>query len=131
MKGLNMYSKIHQLKNEGLKRSQISRHLSINYKTVCKYWNMTLAKYHTYQQFQTKRPKKLDKYKDDILFMLHKYNDYTNAQILDLLGDKYPDEQDVINYSTLRKYIRCLRSEHNIPKGERVRHYQAIVDCKC
>jgi hypothetical protein len=35
-----VYSEIHQLKQLGLKKSQVSRQLGINIKTVSKYWGM-------------------------------------------------------------------------------------------
>jgi transposase len=127
MKGLDMYSKTQQLKSEGLNKSQVSRELQINYKTVCKYWDMTLEEYIQHQQSQC-RTKKLDTYKDDILFLLYKHNDYSSAQIFDLLREKYPDDQDSIKYSTLRRYVRRLREECNIPKEQKVRQYQAVID---
>jgi len=35
-----MYAEIHQLKDIGLKKSQVARRLEINVKTVDKYWEV-------------------------------------------------------------------------------------------
>lgn len=128
MKGLPMYSKIQQLKQDGLRKAQVARNLGIDRKTVIKYWKMTLDEYQQIFQQSQNRNRKLDKYKDDILTWLYKHHDYTSAQILDLLWEKYPAEKSEICYSTLRRYVRELRAENNIPKSASPRRYQAIVD---
>lgn len=128
MKGLPMYSKIQQLKQDGLRKAQVARNLGIDRKTVRKYWDMTLDEYQQIFQQLHNRNRKLDKYKEDILTWLYRHNDYTSAQILDLLWEKYPGEKSEICYSTLRRYVRELRAENNIPKGASPRQYQAIVD---
>ncbi|MGM0642128.1 MAG: IS21 family transposase [Thermotogota bacterium] len=128
MKGWYMYSKIKQLKEDGLNMSQASKKLNINYKTVRKYWNMTYEEYENYNKKTKTRRKKLDKYKDDILAFLYKHNDYKTSQILDRLKEKYPDKSSEFKYSTLRRYIKVLRKKHNIPKVTNKRQYQAFMD---
>ncbi len=123
-----MYSKIQQLKEDGLNKAQVERKLGIDYKTVSKYWNMSAEDFADYQQKTSQRRRKLDKYKDDILALLHKHNDYKVSQIQDLLWEKYTEEKDEIKYSTLRRYLKDLRKEHNIPKKSHVRQYQAVED---
>jgi len=71
MKGWKMYSKIHQLKADGLKKSQVSRKLGLNYKTISKYWTMSPSDYQAYQEKTKTRKKKLDQYTDVILTLLH------------------------------------------------------------
>jgi transposase len=128
MKGWYMYSRIQQFKDDGLTRLQASKKLNIDYKTVRKYWNMSPDEYANYK-IQTKtRRKKLDKYKDDTLGLLFKHNDYKVSQILDRLHEKYPIQQKEIKYSTLRRYVKYLRKEHDIPKKTPRRQYQAIAD---
>ena len=61
MKGWKMYSKIHQLKADGLKKSQVSRKLGLNYKTISKYWTMSPSEYQAYQEKSNTRKKKLEK----------------------------------------------------------------------
>ena len=40
-----MYGKIQEMKRTGLNKSQTSRHLGIDYKTVLKYWDMSPDEY--------------------------------------------------------------------------------------
>jgi transposase len=128
MKVLLMYSKIQQLKQDGLRKAQAARNLGVDRKIVRKYRDMTLDEYQRIFQQSQNRDRKLDKYKEDILEWLFRHNDYTSAQILDLLWEKYSDEKSEICYSTLRRYVRELRAENNLPKGATPRQYQAIVD---
>lgn len=123
-----MYSKIHQLKEDGLNMLQTSKKLNINYKTVRKYWNMSHDEYATYHKKTKTRRKKLDKYKKEILALLYKHNDYKVSQILDRLWEEYPNQKDDIKYSTLRRYINNLREKYNIPKESNQRQYQAVMD---
>ena len=128
MKGWNMYSRIQQFKNDGLTRLQTSKKLNIGYKTVRKYWDMSSDEYFDYKKNTKTRRKKLDKYKHYILALLFKHNDYKNSQILDRLHEEYPAQQEEIKYSTLRRYIKYLREEHDIPNKTSRRQYQAIAD---
>jgi len=128
MKGWYMYSRIQQFKVDGLTRLQTSKKLDIDYKTVRKYWDMSPDEYAAYKKQTKTRRKKLDKYKDDILALLFKHNDYKVSQILDRLHEKYPKKQKEIKYSTLRRYIKLLRKEHNIPNKTPRRQYQAVAD---
>lgn len=126
MKEWAIYSKIQQLKEDRLNKSQASRCLNVNYKTVKKYWDMSPEQYAEYTK--QPRPKKLDKYRDEILSLLFKHNDYTSAQILDILWETHPDAQDEIFPSTLRRYVRLLRQENNIPHTRSERQYQAVAE---
>ena len=40
MKSWMIYEKIQEMKRNKLNKSQVSRHLGIDYKTVMKYWDM-------------------------------------------------------------------------------------------
>lgn len=123
-----MYSKIQQFKEDGLNKSQVAKKLKIDYKTVRKYWDMTTEEFANYELKTKRRRRKLDQYKDDILALLYKHNDYKVSQIEDRLKEKYPDEKDEIKYSTLRKYLKDLRKEYQIPKKSNIRQYQAVAD---
>jgi transposase len=123
-----MYSKIHQLKEDGLNKAQVERKLGIDYKTVAKYWDMTAKEFASYQKNTSRRRRKLDKYKDDILNLLYKHNDYKVSQIQDLLWENYPEEKNKIKYSTLRLYIKDIREKYKIPKKSHTRQYQAVID---
>jgi len=74
--GWKMYSKIHQLKEDKLRKLQVAKKFDIDYKTVTKYWNMNPQEYAKYQKKTKRRTRKLDKYKEDILIMLKTHSDY-------------------------------------------------------
>ena len=121
-----MYSKIQQLKENNLNKSQVSRYLKIDFKTVTKYWNMSAEEYAEY--CKQLRRRKLDKYQDEILALLHRHNDYTSAQLLDILWERHPEERNNIAASTLRGYVKALRKKYNIPNDTPSRQYQAVAD---
>lgn len=108
-----MYSRIQQFKDDGLSRLQTSKKLNVDYKTVRKYWSMSPDEYANYKKQTKTRRKKLDKYKEDILALLFKHNDYKISQILDRLHEKFSTHQEDIKYSTLRRYVKDLRKEYN------------------
>ena len=116
MKGWKMYSKIHQLKEDGLNKAQVSRKLGIDYKTVTKYWDMNPSAHQNYLETTQTRRKKLDKYTGFILNLLSEHHDYTTSQIHDRLKEHFPRESDEIVYSTLRLFVRNLREHYQIPK---------------
>ena len=59
-----MFAEIKQYKLKGFNKSQVSRFLNINYKTVDKYWDMSYEEYAELNEAAKNRIKKVDKYKD-------------------------------------------------------------------
>ena len=116
MKGWSTYSKLHQLKEDGLNKAQVARKLEINYKTVSKYWKMSPTEYQRYLEKARTRKKKLEQSTDFILTLLNTHHDMSTSQIYDRLKARFPDECDAIVYSTLRLFVRELRKRYNIPK---------------
>ena len=43
MKEIKVYNAIHQLKERGFKKDSVAKQLSINWRTVDRYWNMTVS----------------------------------------------------------------------------------------
>ena len=121
-----MYSEIHQLKNDGLKKSQIARRLGINIKTVRKYWSVEPDEFAQLRQKALKRFKKLNKYKDVILNWIKTFPDISAAQIMDWLKEHYNDY--TVKERTLRYYISNLRKEYKIPKVVNARQYEAVLE---
>ena len=56
-----MYGKIQEMKRTGLNKSQTSRHLGIDYKTVLKYWDMSPDEYSATRKVAETRTKKADR----------------------------------------------------------------------
>lgn len=62
-----MYAEIHQLKDVGLKKSQVARRLEINVKTVDKYWKVNADDFARLQEQTKYRSRKLDRYQTQSL----------------------------------------------------------------
>lgn len=123
MKGWPMYQELQQLKELGLNKSQVQRKLSIDWKTVNRYWEVTPDEFAEIRR-NNKRTRKLEKYEDQIVKWLQEYPDMSSAQIHDWLKEHYPDYQG--RERTLRRYVRSLRTQHNIKKPIIQRQYQAV-----
>jgi len=127
MKGWNMYSRIHQLKEDGFKKAKVARKLGIDVKTVSKYWNMTPDDYHQLLVNSRQRRGYLKQYEEEIMAWLGKHPDMTSSQVHDWLKEKYPDTYNGKD-RTIRLFVQKLREKHNIPKSAPSRQYQAAVD---
>lgn len=123
---LDKFAKIKEQKLKGFNKSQVSRNLELDYKTVTKYWNMTNEEYINCTKQSKNRNKKIDKYKDIILDWIKEYRDISTAQIQDWLLERY-DELDFKD-RTLRLYVSNLRSKHNLPKEVSTRQYEAVQE---
>lgn len=123
---LDKFAKIKEEKLRGFKKSQVSRNLELDYKTITKYWDMTNDEYINCTSQSKKRDKKADKYKEVILGWIKEYSDISTAQIQDWLLERY-DELDFKD-RTLRLYVSDLRSEHNLPKEKTKRQYEAVPE---
>lgn len=126
MKGWNVFAEIKKLKKMGLKKSQVSRSLNIDYKTVTKYWGMTHDEYAKCKDLAAERRKQYDPYKSDILEWIQEFHDLSSAQVHDWLKEKYQDFNE--NERTLRHYVQSLRKEYNIPKKVSVRQYEVVEE---
>jgi len=62
-----IYTKIHELKNNGLRKTQIARRLNINRETVSTYWDISPGEYAAKEAASKKRKKKADEYKEFVL----------------------------------------------------------------
>jgi len=123
VKGWPMYQELQQLKEMGLNKSQVQRKLSIDWKTVDRYWEVTPDEFAEIRR-NNKRTKKLKKYEDQIVKWLQEHPDMSSSQIHDWLKEHYPDYQG--KERTLRRYVSSLRTQHNIKKPIIQRQYQAV-----
>lgn len=119
-----MYQEIHQLKEMGLNKSQVARRLSINRRTVDKYWEVTPDGFVKLKEGSRVRTKKLEKHKGLILSWLQEFPDASASQIEDWL------KENNIEYCgkerTLRRYVARLREEYEIKKSTQHRQYEAV-----
>lgn len=126
MKEWKVFAEIMELKNRGFNKSQVERIMSINYKTVTKYWDMTPEEYAELIKNAKNRTKKLDVYEKVILEWIREFNDISTAQIYDWLQERY----GVLNFKdrTLRWYVNKLRKDYNMPKAARNRQYVEVPE---
>ncbi len=119
-----MFAKIKEHKSKGFKKSQVSRMLSVDYKTVTKYWDMSPEEFARLRQESESREKKVDKYNNEILEWITKYRDLSASQIYDWLQERYGqlDFKD----RTLRSYVNNLRQEYDLPKIKAIRQYEEV-----
>lgn len=126
MKGWIMFAEIQNYKVMGLKKSQISKQLKIDYKTVCKYWNMTTSEFEQLYTGAKSRNKKIDCFKPQILEWLFEFPDSSTAQIFDWLLERH--KQLDFKERTLRLYVQQLREIHKISKITSVRQYEEVPE---
>jgi len=122
------YMKIQELKRDHLNRSQASRQLGLDYKTVCKYWDMPANVYAEAQEASKTRTKKADPHKDFIVECLRKYPDMTSAQIYDWLKEKTGSKTLPFKKRSFRMYVNNIRTEYGIEKPPKGRDYEAVEE---
>lgn len=122
------YMKIQELKRDHLNKSQVSRQLGLDYKTVCKYWDMPAERYAETKKASKKRAKKADSHKDFVVECLRKYPDMTAAQIYDWLKEKSGKKTLPFQKRAFRMYVNNIRQEYGIKKTPKGREYEAVDD---
>lgn len=122
------YEKIQQLKRDHLKKAQVARKLSIDWKTVDRYWDMPPDEFARSTEGAKKRTKKADEFKNFILECLSKYPDMSTAQIEDWLKERTGKARLPFGERSLRRYVTDLREEYGIEKPETERQYEAVED---
>lgn len=124
--GWQMYIEIQHQKSKGFSNSRIARSLNISRPTVAKFAKMTPEQFQKFQESKLHRNKKPSVYNKEILLWLKEYPDMSAAQIFDWLEEKYKNLD--FNESTLRNYVRNIRSEYNIPKCLEARQYESVIE---
>lgn len=128
MKDWMIYEKIQELKRNKLNKSQTSRQLGIDYKTVLKYWDMPPDGFAKALDKSKERTKKADKYKDIVLELLQKYPDMTAAQIYDWIKELTGLKELEVKERAFRNYVAWIRKEYDIKKPSTPRQYEAVAD---
>jgi transposase len=121
MVGTIMYGEIQKLKSLGYKKQRAARQLSIDTKTVRKYWDMTEEEYATYLLECKERLKIMDAYHDFVLDRLKLHSEITSAIIFDNLREEFTNFSP--SYRSVRLYVCNLREKEGIPAPLKVRQY--------
>lgn len=121
-----MILKVHQLKMQGFKVSEIARKCSLSRTTVYEYLEKELHEAFEWVELLKTRKRKLDPYREHILSWLKEHPDLSASQIQDWLEERcsFKDVGD----STVRTYFRELREQYHIPKTLTYRSYEAIEE---
>ena len=123
-----IYGKIQELKRNHLNKSQVSQRLSIDYKTVLKYWDMPPDEFARCLNRAQRRTRRADAYKDFVVSCLQKYPDMSSAQIYDWIKERTGSKNLPFKKRSFRNYVNTIRNEHGIPRPESMRQYEAVED---
>lgn len=120
--------KIQELKRNHLNKSQVSKRLGIDYKTVLKYWDMPPDEFARARERSRVRAKKADAYKSYVVECLQKYPDMTAAQIDDWIRENYSISELPCKERAFRNYVRAVRKEsetsHLTPASTRMSSFR-------
>ena len=128
MKDWMTYEKIQELKRNHLNKSQVSRRLHIDYKTVTKYWDMPPDEFSACRNRAQRRRRKADVYKDFIVSCLQQFPDMTAAQVYDWIKERTGLKKLPFRKRSFRNYVAAIREEYDTPKPETTRQYEAVDD---
>lgn len=123
-----IYGKIQEYKRNGLNKSQATRRLGVDYKTILKYWDMSPADYTEAEHNSKKRRKKADTYKDFVVECLKRYPDMSAAQIYDWIKERNCLETLDFKKRAFRSYVQEIRKEYGISKPVSTRDYEAVEE---
>ncbi len=124
MKGYSVYSKIHQLKERGFRKDTVAKTLGVNWRTVDRYWNMTVDEYESSVATVCKA-RLLDDYRDTIIGWLRDYPTLSAAQVCDWLKEHY---SAIFSERTVSRYVKDLRKEYDLRKAPNRRDYEAVPE---
>lgn len=123
MEDFQVYSRIQQEKRQGFSKEAAARHLSLNWRTVDQYWDMSI------EEYEAKRGRLytsgLEIRKDTILQWLRDYEDVSSSQIQDWLLEHY---RESYKDRTVRDFVFKLRKLHDIPRVTATREYGNIPE---
>ena len=122
-----MYHEIHHHSRLGFSISKISRHLSLNWRTVAKYLHMDEYAYEQYLIRLQYRDKILTPFEGFIAKRLTSFPDTSSAQIHDWLKEAHNDLPKV-SIRTVYDFVMFVRQKYNIPLVQSFREYFPIED---
>lgn len=120
----SMYAEIQRLKNKGFKKAQAARKLGLNRETVTKYWDIPPDEYAALKAKH--RARKADIYQEHIIEWLTENPDMTAAQLYDWCKEHSKLETLEFQKRSFQDYVNTIRKEHDIPKPEHPRQYEAV-----
>lgn len=128
MKGWDMFNKIHQLKNEKLKKTQVARLLHSDIRTIKKYWDMSPEQFEILRATNRQRivGSKMESYHNVIVTWIKQYKDISASQIFDWLKEREPEFP--FAERTVRDFVAKIRLKYDLPKPKVSRHFMATSE---
>jgi transposase len=119
---------IHEIKSlysegKGLSQRQIALKLGISRNSVKKYLSQSVEELVVGKAEASERMKKLDKYQEYILHMLHHYPKLSAVKIMRKLKEKEPEIG--VSSRSVRRYVEGLKA---ISPCKQKRYYQPVLD---
>jgi transposase len=124
MKGIQMYTKIQEMKAQGFSQNKTADYLGIHRSTVSHYWEMTADEYREYCE-KIKRTSALESYRTVIESWICKFPCISAAQICDWLKEDYAEN---FKERTVSRFVKALREQLGIPKSAPPREYTAVAE---
>ena len=124
----SMYKIIQQNKRQGYSKSAISDLLSLDPRTVSKYYSMDESTYRTYRLAHQYREKVFDDYESSILevYRANENRPLNMTAVYDYLEERYGPLPG--NEQTLRNYIRYLIATDQLQLNHQARIYTPVPD---
>ena len=124
VKGIDMYTKIQQLK--ALKYSQrgAAEALGIHRDTVRRYWDMSIEDYEA-EAAKIRKLSVLEEFKTVILNWIRANPCISSAQICDWLKENYTGN---FKERTVSRYVNHLRTEYDLPRVIHPREFTAVEE---
>jgi len=123
-----MYQKICVLKRQGLGKSEIASRLTLNIKTVNRYYNMTENEFRKYQESLLIKEKIFNRFEKDIL-EVYESNDFKKlnmSAVYDFLEEKNGELPGT--EKSLRNYINFLISADKLDLKSNIRIYSKVPE---
>ena len=100
-----VYGRIQEHKKKGFNKSQTSRMLAIDYKTILKYWDMKPEEFTAKVEYSSTRIKKAEVYEEFVVSALKEYPDISAAQLYDWIKEKYETDNLAFKERTFRNFV--------------------------
>lgn len=124
MKGIDMYTKIQQLKALKYSQRRAAEALGIHRDTVRRYWNMSVEDYEA-EAAKNRKVSVLDKFRTVILSWIRANPGISAAQICDWLKEDYTGS---FKERTVSRYVNRLRTEYDLPRVIHPREFTAVEE---
>lgn len=111
-----MWYKVKELSEKGFNKSQISRKIGIDRRTVKRYLIMEEEEFHDWIRQEKNLPRKLAAYADFVKNELDEHADLSAAQVEDHLKEKYEEDLPDVHSKTVYNFVQMIREKYNIPK---------------